>query len=128
MVNSKYHKLMRRKRSDCLTKEAVNKIHSFYRSPPPIVLRERPGRRFKGQFLMFLSQREAFQLFLKENPSLPCQLHFISRLSPQYILKYSKLFHFICQCPYCVTVEIILDAVNRRISRSNSDTHVKKKL
>ena len=77
---------------------------------------------------MFISQQKAFRFFLKENPMVTIGLSASRKLRLKYVLKYSKIFHFMCQCPYCVNVEKILDAFKRRISRSNLNDHDQKKM
>ena len=62
---------------------------------------------------MFLSQCQAYYLFCKSNPTTPISFSTFQRLRPKYVLKHSRFFHFTCQYPYCINVEILLESINR---------------
>jgi len=84
LLKSKYKKLSRQKR----------KVISLYRSPT--VARERPEKRFKGRYLMFLSQRQAYRLFCNNNPTISIKTQI--RIEIFQVFSYYMPMSLLCKC------------------------------
>jgi len=94
LLKSKYKKLSRQKRKDCLSKDVISKVISLYRSPT--VARERPEKRFKGRYLMFLSQRQAYRLFCNNNPTISINTQI--RIEIFQVFSYYMPMSLLCKC------------------------------
>ena len=69
---------------------------------------ERPEKRFRGKRLMKASLRGTYRKYKKAKDN-PVSWSVFRKMKPENVCKLTKTHYFMCQCVYCINVQMKLD-------------------